>query len=122
LFKKIDRKAIRRKKHLSIRKKIKGTPERPRLSVYRSVQHIYAQLIDDTKGVTLVATSTLDNALKGEISYGGNLEAAKAVGNLIAKKAIDKGINKVVFDRGGNVYHGRIAALADAAREGGLEF
>ena len=122
MFKKIDRKAIRRKKHLSIRKKIKGTPERPRLSVYRSVQHIYAQLIDDTKGVTLVATSTLDNALKGEISYGGNLEAAKAVGNLIAKKAIDKGINKVVFDRGGNVYHGRIAALADAAREGGLEF
>lgn len=122
MFKKIDRKAIRQKKHLSVRKKIKGTAERPRLNVYRSLHHIYAQIIDDTKGVTLVAASTLDTALKGEVSYGGNIEAAKAVGKLIAQKAADKGIKQVVFDRGGNIYHGRISAIADAAREGGLEF
>lgn len=122
MFKKIDRKAIRRKKHLSVRKKIMGTAERPRLNVYRSVHHIYAQVIDDTKGITLVAASSLDTALKGEVTYGGNIEAAKAVGNLIAQKALEKGIKQVVFDRGGNIYHGRVAALANSAREGGLEF
>lgn len=122
MFNKVDRKAIRQRKHLSVRKKVKGTAERPRMAVYRSLQHIYAQIVDDVNGITIVAASTLDNALKGEANYGGNIEAAKAVGNLIAKKAADKGITKVVFDRGGNVYHGRIAALAEAAREGGLEF
>lgn len=122
MFKKIDRKAIRNKKHLKIRKKIQGTQERPRLAVYRSLHHIYAQLIDDTKGVTLLAASTLEQVLKAEMPYGGNISAAKAVGSLIAKKALDKGISKVIFDRGGSVYHGRIAALAGAAREAGLEF
>jgi large subunit ribosomal protein L18 len=120
LFKKIDRKAIRKKKHLRVRKKISGTAENPRLVVYRSIKHIYAQIIDDTKGVTLVAASTLDESLKGE--NGGNKETAKKVGMLVAEKAKAKGIKTVVFDRGGLIYHGRIAALADGAREGGLEF
>jgi large subunit ribosomal protein L18 len=120
LFKKIDRKAIRTKKHLRVRKKISGTPKCPRLVVYRSAKHIYAQIIDDTKGVTLVAASTLDQALKGE--NGGNKETAKKVGLLVAEKANTKGIKHVVFDRGGLIYHGRIAALAEGAREGGLEF
>jgi large subunit ribosomal protein L18 len=120
LFKKIDRKAIRAKKHLRVKKKVFGTPECPRLVVYRSLKHIYAQIIDDTKGVTLVAASTLDPSLKGE--YGGNKEIAKKVGLLTAEKAKAKGINNVVFDRGGLIYHGRIAALAEGAREGGLEF
>lgn len=122
MFKQIDRKAIKRKKHLTVRKKITGTPERPRLNVYRSLNHMYAQIVDDINGVTLVSASTLDNGLKGEISSGANVEAAKVVGTLIAKKAVEKGITKVVFDRGGNIYHGRIAALAEAAREAGLEF
>jgi len=120
LFTRIDRKAIRAKKHLRVRKKIAGTAEYPRLAVYRSAKHIYAQIIDDTAGVTLVAASTLDPALKGE--YGGNKEAAKKVGLLTAQKALEKGIKSVVFDRGGLIYHGRIAALAEGAREGGLEF
>jgi large subunit ribosomal protein L18 len=120
LFKKIDRKAIRRKKHLRVRKKIFGTAECPRLAVYRSTKHIYAQIIDDTKGVTLVAASSLDPALRGE--FGGNKETAKKVGLLTAEKAKAKGIKNVVFDRGGLIYHGRIAALAEGAREGGLEF
>ncbi|MEL7567251.1 MAG: 50S ribosomal protein L18 [Dehalobacterium sp.] len=120
MFKKIDRKAIRAKKHLRIRKNIAGTSECPRLAVYRSVKHIYAQIIDDTKGVTLVAASTLDPALKGQ--FGGNKETAKKVGLLAAEKALAKGIKTVVFDRGGLIYHGRVAALAEGAREGGLEF
>ncbi|MCR6543970.1 50S ribosomal protein L18 [Dehalobacterium formicoaceticum] len=120
MFKRIDRKAIRTKKHLRIRKNIVGTTDSPRLAVYRSAKHIYAQIIDDTKGATLVAASTLDAALKGQ--YGGNKETAKKVGLLIAEKAAGKGIKSVVFDRGGLIYHGRIAALAEGAREGGLEF
>lgn len=120
MFKKIDRKAIRQKKHYRIRKNISGTAECPRLAVYRSAKHMYAQIIDDTKGVTLVAASTLDPSLKG--SYGGNVEAAANVGKLIAEKALEKGIKQVIFDRGGLLYHGRVAALADGAREGGLEF
>lgn len=110
------------RRHRRIRKKVFGTPERPRLSVYGSLKHMYAQIIDDMKGHTLVAASTLDKELKGEIKHGGNVEAARKVGELIAKRAISKGIKKVVFDRGGFRYHGRIKALADAAREAGLEF
>jgi large subunit ribosomal protein L18 len=105
-----------------VRKKVFGTPERPRLSVYGSLNHIYAQIIDDMKGHTLVAASTLDKELRAEIKHGGNVESARKVGQLIAKRAVEKGIKKVVFDRGGFRYHGRIKALADAAREGGLEF
>lgn len=117
-----DRKKIRQKKHLRIRKNIKGTAARPRLAVCRSLKHMYAQLIDDTNGQTIVAASTLETPLKGEIEYGGNIEAAKKVGELLGKKAIEKGIRTVVFDRGGNIYHGRIQAVADGAREAGLEF
>lgn len=107
------------KRHQRVRKNISGTAERPRLNVYRSLNHIYAQVIDDTKGITLVSASSMDKDFKG---YGGNIEGAKAVGNAVAKKALEKGIKAVVFDRGGYVYHGRVAALADGAREGGLEF
>lgn len=120
MFTKIDRKAIRAKKHLRVRKKIAGTTECPRLTVYRSAKHIYAQIIDDANGVTLAAASTQDTGLKSE--YGGNKDAAKKVGLLIAEKALAKEIKTVVFDRGGLIYHGRIAALAEGAREGGLEF
>lgn len=120
MFKKVNRKAIRAKKHYRIRKNINGTAECPRLAVFRSAKHIYAQIIDDNEGVTLVAASTLDASLKD--AYGGNCEAAKNVGKLLAEKAMEKGIKQVVFDRGGLLYHGRVAALADGAREGGLEF
>ena len=120
MFKKVDRKARRQKKHYRVRRNISGTPEYPRLAVYRSAKHIYAQIIDDTKGHTLVAASTLDADLKE--SWGGNVEAAKAVGKLLAERALTKGIKGVVFDRGGLLYHGRVAAFADGAREGGLEF
>jgi len=113
---------VRLRKHARVRKKIKGTPERPRLNVFRSLNNIYAQIIDDTKGHTLVAASTLDEALRGKLKNGGNKEAAREVGKLIAQKAIDKGIKKVVFDRGGYIYHGRVKELAEAAREAGLEF
>ncbi|OUM95067.1 MAG: 50S ribosomal protein L18 [Thermobacillus sp. ZCTH02-B1] len=119
---KIDKNKARLKRHLRIRKKISGTAERPRLSVFRSAKHIYAQLIDDEKGITLASASTLDKELRGKIANGGNVEAARQVGELIAKRAKAKGIDKVVFDRGGYLYHGRVKALADAAREGGLEF
>jgi len=120
MYKRIDRKAIRAKKHYRIRKNINGTAECPRLAVYRSAKHIYAQVIDDVKGETLVAASSLDASLKG--AYGGNKEAAKNVGLLLAEKAKAKGISEVIFDRGGLRYHGRVAALADGAREGGLDF
>ncbi|MHB1419583.1 MAG: 50S ribosomal protein L18 [Bacillota bacterium] len=122
MFKKIDRKTLRSKIKLRIRKKIFGAPERPRLSVYRSSQHIYAQIIDDVQGATLVAASTLDPDLRGKYPNGSNAEAAKMVGELVARRALDRGIKEVVFDRGGNIYHGRIAALADGARAAGLEF
>jgi large subunit ribosomal protein L18 len=117
-----DRKAERAKRHLRVRKSVNGTTDRPRLTVYRSLNHIYAQIIDDTKGQTLVAASTNDKDIKGKLTFGGNVDAAKEVGSLIAKKALEKGIEKVVFDRGGNIYHGRILALAEAAREAGLSF
>lgn len=115
--KEYPRKKIRTHKHKRMRFRITGTPERPRLAVFRSAKHIYAQIIDDTKGVTLVSASTLN-----VVSEGTKTDASKAVGEAIAKKAIDAGITKVVFDRGGNIYHGRIKALAEGAREGGLDF
>jgi len=119
---KADKNKSRLKRHVRVRKKISGTAERPRLNVYRSSKHIYAQLIDDVKGVTLAAASTLDKELRDQIENGGNVEAARKVGELIAKRAKAAGITKVVFDRGGYLYHGRVQALADAAREAGLEF
>ncbi len=112
----------RQKRHLRLRKNLTGTAEKPRLNVFRSLNHIYAQIIDDKSGTTLVAASTMDKDVRGSVEYGGNVEAAKAVGAAIAKKALDKGIKQVVFDRGGYIYHGRVAALAAAAREAGLEF
>lgn len=120
MFKKVDKKASRVKRHLRVRKKVTGTPERPRLSVYRSEKNIYAQIIDDVNAVTLVSASTLDKDLN--LKIGGNKEAAKLVGELVAKRAVDKGITEVVFDRGGYVYHGRVQVLADSAREAGLKF
>lgn len=117
-----DRKEERDKRRQRVRKKIYGTGERPRLNVFRSLNNIYAQLIDDEKGVTLLTVSTLSPDLKGKVASGGNKEAAAAVGKLVATVALEKGISKVVFDRAGYIYHGRVKALADAAREGGLEF
>lgn len=115
-----DKNVVRKKRHLRVRKNLFGTAERPRLNVYRSNKHIYAQLIDDVNAVTLASASTVDKEFNNEST--GNVEAAKAVGELIAKRALDKGHKNVVFDRGGYLYHGRIKALADAAREAGLEF
>lgn len=107
------------KRHKRVRGKLSGTAARPRLCVFRSLQHIYAQLIDDDKGVTLAAASSLEKEFDG---YGGNMEAAKKVGSMIAARAKELGVEQVVFDRGGNIYHGRVQALADAARESGLQF
>lgn len=112
----------RLKRHGRVRKNIVGTAEKPRLNVFRSLNHIYAQVIDDKAGVTLVSASTMDKELQGSVAFGGNIEAAKAVGAAVAKRALAKGINQVVFDRGGYIYHGRVAALAAAAREAGLQF
>ncbi len=112
------RNAIRQRIHARIRAKLSGTTERPRLNVYRSLNHIYAQVIDDQTGQTLVSSSSLQLKLK----TGGNVASAKEIGKAVAEKAVEKGIKKVVFDRGGYLYHGRIKALADAAREAGLEF
>ena len=120
MFKQFDKNAARQKKHRKIRKTLVGTKERPRLSVFRSLNHIYAQIIDDYEGKTLAAASTLE--LKGQISSGGNVEAAKLVGAMIAERAKEKGVTQVVFDRGGYKYHGRVAALAEGARENGLDF
>ncbi|MFD3261773.1 50S ribosomal protein L18 [Paenibacillus lentus] len=119
---KADKNKARLKRHLRVRRKIEGTAVRPRLNVFRSSKHIYAQLIDDVAGVTLASASTLDKELSEGISNGGNVESARKVGELIAKRAQDKGFKNVVFDRGGYLYHGRVQALADAAREAGLEF
>lgn len=113
---------LRIRRHKRIRKSVSGTPERPRLSVYRSNNNIYAQIIDDSSGRTLVAVSTLDKDFKEYTGHRGNIAAAKRVGELIAKRAITVGVKKVVFDRGGYLYHGSIKALAEAAREAGLEF
>lgn len=122
MINKPSKNGIRLRKHDRVRKKITGTSERPRLNVFRSLKNIYVQVIDDTTGTTLVSASTIDEAVKGKIAYGGNKDAAKEVGKLIAQKAIEKGIKQVVFDRGGYLYHGRVAELAEGAREGGLEF
>lgn len=119
MIQKVDKNQVRQKRHLRVRNRVFGTAERPRLNVFRSLAHIYAQVIDDEKGITLAAASSMDKDFEGK---GGNIEAAKKVGLAIAKKALDKGIKTVVFDRGGYIYHGRVAALAEAAREGGLEF
>lgn len=122
MINKPDRKKVRAKRQQRVRNKINGTAQRPRLNVYRSLSNIYAQLIDDERGVTLVTVSTLSQELKGKLANGGNSQAAVAVGGLIAKAALEKGISNVVFDRAGYLYHGRVKALADAAREGGLQF
>ena len=122
MINKANKNKVRVRKHVRVRKKISGTAARPRLDVFRSLSHIYAQIIDDEKGVTLVAASTLDKAIKDKVDFGGNVEAAKEVGKLVAEKALEAGITEVVFDRGGYLYHGRVAALAEGAREGGLEF
>lgn len=122
MIKKISSNEVRLRKHVRVRKKVSGTTERPRLNVYRSLSHIYAQIIDDSVGNTLVSASTLDETIKGKIAFGGNKEGAKLVGKLVAERAIEKGIKAVVFDRGGYIYHGRVKELAEAAREAGLEF
>ena len=122
MIKKPSKNVARTRKHVRVRKKISGTADRPRLNVYRSLNAIYAQIINDEDGTTLVSASTLDEAIKGSIKNGSNCEAATAVGKLVAERAIEKNIKSVVFDRGGYIYHGRVKALADAAREAGLEF
>lgn len=119
MIRKIEKKEIRNRIHARIRRKLRGTTERPRLAVFRSVAHIYAQVIDDSAGSTLVSASSVDKDGK---TNGGNVAAAKAIGKLVAERAKEKGIQRVVFDRGGYQYHGRIKALADAARAAGLEF
>ncbi len=122
MFKKESKNSRRLNRHKRVRNKISGTPERPRLNVYRSLTNIYAQLIDDVAGVTLVAASSLDKDIKAKVETTSNAEAAKLVGELVGKKALEKGIEEVTFDRGGNIYHGRIKALAEGAREAGLKF
>ncbi len=112
----------RLKRKIRVRKKIRGVSDRPRLNIFKSAKHIYAQIIDDTNGSTLAAVSTLADTVKGDLKYTGNIEAAKKVGASIAKVALEKGITSVVFDRNGFLYHGRIKALADSARENGLSF
>ena len=119
MVKKFDSNAQRLKRHKRVRAHISGTPARPRLDVFRSAKNIYAQVIDDVNGVTLAAASSNEKDIG---MYGGNIEAAKKVGQMVAERALAKGIEEVVFDRGGYVYHGRVQALADAAREGGLKF
>ena len=119
MVRKVNKKAMRLHRHVRVRGKVSGTPERPRLNVFRSNANIYAQIIDDVNGVTLVAANTLEKGFEGAT---GNAEAAKKVGVVLAERAKAKGIEAVVFDRGGYVYHGRVAALAEGAREGGLQF
>ncbi len=119
MIKRADSNKARAKRHARVRAKISGTPECPRLNVFRSAKHIYAQLIDDVNGVTLASASTMDKEFEGA---GGNTEAARKVGQMIAKRALDKEIKDVVFDRGGYLYHGRVKELAEGAREGGLNF
>lgn len=117
-----DRGTSRIRRHIRVRNKVFGVPERPRLNVFRSLKHIYAQIVDDENGVTLVTASTLSMEVREKVSNSNNIQAAKAVGEVIGKKALENNITKVVFDRGGFLYHGRIKALADAARESGLNF
>ena len=122
MIKKASRNEIHKRRHLRVRKKISGTASRPRFCVYRSNTNIYAQIIDDTSGNTLVSASSLEKEIKSKIKFGGNKEAAGEVGSLVAQRALSKEIKEVVFDRSGYIYHGRVAALADAAREAGLIF
>ena len=117
-----SRSEVREKKHARLRNRFSGTAERPRLAVFRSNNHMYAQIIDDTVGNTLVAASTAEKAVSAELKKTNDVEAAAYVGTVIAKRALEKGIKEVVFDRGGFIYHGKVQALADAAREAGLEF
>lgn len=122
MIKKTSKNLNRQARQTRVRKKVSGTPARPRLNVYRSLNNMYAQIIDDVNGVTLVSASTLDKEIKSEITASGNKTAAKAVGMLVAKKALEKGIESVVFDRAGYIYHGRVKELGDGAREAGLKF
>ncbi len=117
-----SRKEVRVKKHMRIRNRFSGTAERPRLAVFRSNNHMYAQIIDDTVGNTLVSASTVEKEIKGELEKTNNVEAAAYLGTVIAKRALEKGIKEVVYDRGGFIYQGKVAALAEAAREAGLKF
>ena len=117
-----SRTVVRENKHRKLRNRFSGTAERPRLAVFRSNNHMYAQIIDDTVGKTLVSASTLDKVVKAELEKTNNVEAATVVGTVVAKKALEKGITTVVYDRGGFVYEGKVKALAEAAREAGLEF
>ena len=118
----IDRRGARLRRHRRVRKKVVGTPEQPRLNVFRSLHHIYAQVIDDSQGFTLVSASTVDPEVAAQLQGLAKTEQARVVGKVLAERALSQGINRVVFDRGGYVYHGRVKALADAARDGGLEF
>ena len=122
MIKKVSKNVVRQRRHLRVRKHIIGTSARPRLNVFRSASNIYAQIIDDSVGNTLVAASSLDKAVKEKIEFGGNIDAAAEVGKLVAERALANGIKTVVFDRGGYPYHGRVKALAEAAREAGLDF
>ena len=119
MIKRPDTKAQRLKRHKRVRSKVSGTPERPRLNVFRSEKNIYAQIIDDVAGNTLVSASTVEKSFEGN---GSNCDAAKKIGSVLAERALQKGIEEVVFDRGGYIYHGRVKALAEGAREGGLKF
>lgn len=122
MFKKVSKNLTRLKRHKRVRNKVTGTPARPRLNVYRSLNNIYAQIIDDAAGNTIVAASSLDKEIKDQVKTTGNKEAAQLVGKLVAQKALEKGITTVTFDRGGYIYHGRVKALAESARENGLNF
>lgn len=122
MINKQNRAMVRDRKHVRVRKKVKGTQERPRLNIYRSLNNVYAQIIDDLAGKTLVSASTLDSELKGKLEGTANKAAARAVGKLVGERAKNAGIEKVVFDRGGYIYHGKVKELAEGAREAGLEF
>ncbi len=119
---KVDKKAMRLRRHLRVRKKVSGTPERPRLAVFRSEKHIYAQIIDDINAVTMVSASSVEKDIKSQIAKTWNKEGAKKIGEVIAKRALEAGISEVIFDRGGFKFHGRIKELADGARAAGLKF
>ncbi len=122
MFRKNSRNALRKKRHMRIRNKVSGTPERPRLNVFRSLKNIYAQIIDDLNGQTLVYVSSLDPEVKGDNGKTGNIDTARQVGEVLARRALDNDIREVIFDRGGYRYHGRVKALAEGARENGLKF
>jgi large subunit ribosomal protein L18 len=118
----LNKEELRKKRHRRVRNRAIGTAEKPRLNVFRSLAHIYAQVVDDSTGQTIISASTVDKEIKGQIKSGGDIGAAKLVGEVVGKRAVEKGIEHVVFDRGGYQYHGRVAALADGAREAGLKF